>query len=289
MKEYDVIIIGGGPAGASCALYCARGGLDALMLYGGASALCRAELIQNFYGAGTVTGKELYARGIEQAKGVGCDVKNEEATFASFDGERFVVSTAAGEYAGKRLAIATGAARKSADIAGLKELEGKGVSYCAVCDAFFYRKKRVGVLGNGEFARHEYEVLKRSAAEVVLFTNGGEASFDASPVFTQKLKRVSSGADGKVNGAELDDGTVVAVDGLFVALGVLGSSAIAKSMGVLTDPSGAILTDSNGMTNVAGLYAAGDCTVGIKQVAKAANDGMNVAMAIIKDLKGAGE
>ena len=285
---YDVIIIGGGPAGGSAALYAMRGGLATAIIHSGSSALHRAERIENYYGSGALSGADLYDRGIEQARALGVAVIDGQATFAQTDGEVFTVSATVGEYKAKRLVVATGAARKTVDIAGLKDYEGKGVSYCAVCDAFFYRKKRVGVIGAGEFAEHEYSAIKNVAGATYLLTDGETPSFTADNVATDRIARVI-GRDGRVGGVAFEGGKELELDGLFVAVGVLGSSAIAKSIGAFTDVNGAIITDEKGMTNVAGLYAAGDCTVGVKQVGKAVADGMTVGIALINDLKRGGK
>lgn len=285
---YDVIIIGGGPAGVSAALYAVRGGLATAIIHSGSSALHRAERIENYYGSGALSGADLYDRGIEQARALGVAVIDGQATFAQTDGEVFTVSATVGEYKAKRLVVATGAARKTVDIAGLKDYEGKGVSYCAVCDAFFYRKKRVGVIGAGEFAEHEYSAIKNVAGATYLLTDGETPSFTADNVATDRIARVI-GRDGRVGGVAFEDGTELELDGLFVAVGVLSSGAIAKSIGAFTDVNGAIITDEKGMTNVAGLYAAGDCTVGVKQVGKAVADGMTVGIALINDLKRGGK
>lgn len=283
-KIYDVIIIGGGPAGASAALYSARGGLSTCIVHSGVSALHKAHSIENFYGAGAVSGDELYERGLSQASAVGAELIDGEVTFCRYD-DLFFVSMGGGELTSRRLVIATGAARKTVDIVGIKELEGKGVSYCAVCDAFFYRNKRVGVIGSGSFAEHEYSAISRVASSTTLFTNGLEPSFSAPNVDKRKIVRVvRSEQTDRLAGVELEGGEFVELDGLFVAIGVMGATNIAKSMGVFTEGDG-IKVDGRGMTNIQGLYAAGDCTVGTKQVAKAVNDGMNVALSIIDDLK----
>ena len=285
-QDYDVIIIGGGPAGASTALYAARGGLSTLLLHNGNSALHKAECIQNFYGAGAISGDKLYDLGVEQARAVGATVINDQATFVSFDGNEFSVSLPKTVIKAKRLVMATGSARKTANIPGLKDLEGKGVSYCAVCDAFFYRKKSVGVLGAGEFAQHEYNALKNVVGSVVLLTDGAEPSFEADNVDTRKIERVLENG-GRFSGVKFEDGEQKELSGLFVALGVLGSQSLCKSLGVFTSDDGSVKVDENGMTNVKGLYAAGDCTGGVKQIAKATADGMRVGLSLIADLKGA--
>ncbi|MCM1367835.1 MAG: NAD(P)/FAD-dependent oxidoreductase [Roseburia sp.] len=283
-KLYDAIIIGGGPAGVSTALYAVRGGLSVALLHNGASALLRAERIENYYGTGATGGAELYETGLEQARAVGAEVISDSVTFAEFDGEMFSVTAVGGVYRARRLVAATGAARARADIDGIGELEGKGVSYCAVCDAFFYRKKRVAVVGAGEFAEHEYNALKAVVGEAYLLTNGEKPSFAAENTVESKIKRVF-GENGRFKGVEFADGTTLEADGLFIAIGVFGASALCKSMGVFTDKNGAIITDARGMTNIPGLYAAGDCTAGIKQIGKAVADGIRVGTSIVADIK----
>lgn len=278
--NYDVIIIGGGPSGVSAALYAARGGLDVLVLHTGVSALHRAERIQNYFGTGEISGAALYDAGIAQAESVGATVVKAQATFVAVDGQGFTVSTPNGDFRAHDLVLAVGATRKTAAVPGLTER--KGVSYCAVCDAFFYRKKTVAVIGAGEYAKHEYSVLRAVAEKTYLFTNGQTPSFETDATVTAKIKGIS-GADGMT--VEFDDGQKIDVDGIFVAIGVAGATDMAKSIGVMTDKSGAIKTDEFGMTNVSGLYAVGDCTNGIRQIAKAVNDGMNVGMRLLAKRK----
>lgn len=288
--DHDVIIIGGGPAGASAALYACRGGLSVCIVHNNASALEKAETIQNFYGAGTVSGKALYSTGLEQAAAVGGKIVVAEVTFVSRGADdAFEVTTTAEKLTAKRLVIATGASRRTLDIEGIKEYEGKGISYCAVCDAFFCRNKRVAVIGAGEYARHECGVLTVPAKELYSLTNGETPAFtaDGGQRIEKKIKRIVGAENGRVSAVEFEDGSAIEVDAVFVALGVMGSSAIAKSMGVVTDKSGAIAVDGRGMTNIEGVYAAGDCINGIKQVAKAVSDGMTVGYSLVADLKGA--
>ncbi len=280
-NNYDVIIIGGGPGGVSTALYAARGGLNVIVVHDGNSALNRAERIQNYYGTGDVSGSDLYQSGLAQAQAVGVTVVSSQVTFIRYDGESFSVSTPTAEYTAKRAVIATGAPRKSVNIEGVKELEGKGVSYCAVCDGFFYRKRNVAVIGSGEYAEHEYNALKNLAATTYLLTDGQTPSFTADNTITKKLKRIVE-SDGRVSAVEFDDGSEISVDGVFIAVGTLGSVGIAKSVGVMSDKNGAIVTDEHGMTNVSDLYAVGDCTAGIRQIGKAVADGIIVGMELVK-------
>ncbi len=288
-KIYDAIIIGGGPAGVSASLYAARGGLDVCILHTGMSALHKAKRIENYYGPGAVSGKALYDSGIVHAKSLGVEVIEAQATSVSGGADNFTVTSTAGELTSRRLVIATGAARKTADIPGVREYEGRGVSYCAVCDAFFVRGKRAAVLGSGEFAEHECGVLSSVCSEVLLLTDGAKAAAVPSGVrvITEKIAR-ADGNGGRLDKVIFESGAALNVSALFVALGVMSAADIAKSMGVITDKSGAIATDARGMTNIEGLYAAGDCTAGIRQVGKAVSDGITVGMSLIKELKKAG-
>ena len=284
VEIYDAIIIGGGPSGVSAALYIVRGNKSVCLIDGGGSALLKAHRVDNYYGVGTVSGEGLYKSGLKQASRVGATVINGQATACSYDGISFSVTVGGEEIKSRTLVIATGASRSTADIDGLKDFEGRGVSYCAVCDAFFYRNKRVGVIGAGGYAEHELNALKGVVGEACLFTDGETPSFSTdTKVYTQTISRISG--DERVSGVELGDGTKVDIDGVFVALGVLGAVGIAKSVGVLTNDSGEIIVDGRGMTNIDGLYAIGDCTAGIKQVARAVNDGLTVGTDILKRLK----
>ena len=141
-----VIIIGAGPAGISAALYAVRGNLDPLVINNGIGALEKAEKIENYYGLEhPLSGQELYDTGIAQAKALGVRILDAQVLgVGGFD--TFVVKTTEGEFETQSLILATGSKRAAPKIPGVKEFEGKGVSYCAICDAFFYRGKDVAVL-----------------------------------------------------------------------------------------------------------------------------------------------
>lgn len=169
--------------------------------------------------------------------------------------------------------LATGASRAVPRIPGLTALEGKGVSYCATCDAFFYRGKQVTVLGSGEYALHEAQTLLPVAAQVTVLTNGEAPAADFPPqitVRTEKIARLEG--EQRLSGIQLDSGEILPADGLFVALGVAGSTALARKIGAAVEGN-RILTDERMMTTVPGLFAAGDCTGGLLQVAKAVYEG----------------
>lgn len=269
----NVVIIGAGPAGVSAALYTARAGVDTTVLTKGPGALVRAEGIENYYGVpGPVSGAELERRGIEGAEAVGVKFVHTEAVGLTFT-DKLTVETLAGDFPADAVILATGASRAAPPVPGLAALEGRGVSYCATCDAFFYRGKDVAVLGSGEYALHEIAALLPLAKSVTLLTGGAEltASFPAQvAVRTQKVEAIL-GPD-KVSGVQLAGGEVLPVDGVFVAMGVAGSTALARKMGAQVEGS-KIVVDDKMMTTIPGLFAAGDCTGGLLQVAKAVYEG----------------
>ena len=288
-----IIIIGAGPAGISAALYAARGNMDPLVINNGIGALKKAEKIENYYGlARPVSGEELYQNGIIQAKNLG--VRILEAQVLGLGGfDTCEVKTTEGSFEAVSVILATGSRRATPDIPGLKDLEGRGVSYCAVCDAFFYRGKSVAVLGNTDFALHEAEELKQSAASVTILTNGKTPQFSKQPemeVNTMEIRAIEG--EEKVSGIRLqgeitaqgtDNGSsFLAADGVFVAMGTAGSTEMARQMGAQLTEKGNVMVNQKMETTIPGLYAAGDCTGGLLQIAKAVSEGAQAGISAIQ-------
>ena len=269
----NIVIIGSGPAGVSAALYAVRAGVDTTILTKGPGALDRAEKIENYYGfAEPISGAELERRSIENAKRLGVQFVTAEAVGLTWT-DRLTVETLAGDYPADAVILATGAARAVPRIPGLAGLEGHGVSFCAACDAFFYRGKDVAVLGSGEYALHEVQALLPVAGSVSLLTNGAPLTAQFPPevkVYPQKVDAILG--EKVVTGVQLSGGETLAVSGVFVALGVAGSTALARKIGAAVDGN-RIVVDAAMQTTVPGLYAAGDCTGGLLQVAKAVYEG----------------
>ena len=140
----DVIIIGAGPAGISASLYAKRGNLDVLVLYNDGSTVSEAHKIDNYYGfPGGISGEELYNNGINQAKQLGIETKKTEVVGIENLGNHFNLKTTKGDFEALAVVLSTGNKKLKPNIQGVKEFEGKGVSYCAICDAFFFRNKNV--------------------------------------------------------------------------------------------------------------------------------------------------
>lgn len=281
-----IVIVGSGPAGCSAALYAARAGMETTVISKGIGALQKAEQIQNYYGFEEgITGAELYRRGVAGAQAVGTQFVTAEVVGLDY-AATLVVQTTAGDYPADAVILATGTGRIAPKIAGLAEHEGRGVSYCATCDAFFYRGKTAAVLGTGEYALHEVQALLPLAGKVILCTNGEPltAEFPAGVTLcTEKLEAIEG--EETVTALRLAGGGLLPADGLFVALGVAGSAALARKLGAPVE-NGRIVVDEKMQTGIPGLFAAGDCTGGMLQVCKAVYEGALAATEAIKQIRG---
>ena len=241
MEKTDLLVIGAGPAGISAALYARRGGLSVTVVTKGieTGGLSKAEKIENYYGfAEPISGKELLRRGAAGARRLGVEIVEEELLALSFNDtfDGFKAASRQHEWEASAVVLAAGASRRTLPIPGIAEFEGKGVSYCAICDAFFYRGKKVAVIGSGEYAVHEAQVLLPHAEMVTLLTNGGEGQEIETGM--RKIGAMLDGADVKV--------------------------------------------DVHQATNVPGLFAAGDCTGGLLQVAKAVHEGAEAGLSALR-------
>ena len=283
-----VIIIGSGPAGISAALYARRGGADVTVISKGAGGLTTAEWVENYYGfAEPISGAELEQRGIAGAERLGVRFETDEvlAVLPVEEGRGFRLEAACRMYAADAVILAAGASRRILSIPGLRDFEGRGVSYCAICDAFFYRGKKVAVIGAGDYALHEAEILRPHAAQLSLLTNGEEPSVaisDGIAVQTQKIVRIEGAR--RVQHIVFDDETGMDVDGIFMAIGTAGSMELARKLGVVLSD-GKIAVGKHMETNVLGVYAAGDCTGGLLQIAKAVYEGAEAGLAAVQYLR----
>ena len=287
MKMEKLIIAGAGPAGVSAALYAVRSGITPLVLHKGGGALEKAVKIENYYGLPhPVTGAELYKNGLKQLESFQVPVVEEELLAVEYDGD-YTVRTTEHTYHSKALILATGAKRNPLALKELKKYEGSGISYCAVCDDFFYRGKEVAVLGNGPYALHEAKVLEPLAAKVTILTNGKEADFngeDTASIQIETKKVISAGGDETLSYVQLEDESRLPISGLFVALGTADSTDIARKLGLIIE-NNHILIEPDTSTPLPGLYAAGDCTGGMLQIAKAVYEGAMAGTRAVNYLK----
>lgn len=269
---YDVIVIGGGPAGVSASLYAKRSNLNVLLIHNGISNLDKAVKIDNYYGfKDGISGTQLYNDGLLQAENIGVIVKKEEVTSILFNDNGFSVKTPLNMYNCNSIVIATGNKKVSPNIDGLNNFEGKGVSYCAICDSFFFKNKKVCILGSGEYAIEEANVLSNVTDNVTILTNGENIKADTKfDVINKTIKKFDG--DNKLSKVVFDDDSEVDTDGLFVALGEASAIDFAKSLGIIVDGIN-IKVNSDMSTNIKGIYACGNITGGLLQVSKAVYEG----------------
>ncbi len=284
---YDCIIIGKGPAGISGAIYISRSNLKVLVIGKDDTALKKAHLIENYYGfENPISGEELFENGIKQAKKQNIDIKNDEVVDIKWNNNTFAVITVNSEYEAKTILLATGKSRNPANIRGVKEFEGRGISYCAICDGFFYKNKKIAVIGSGEYAIREAEILKNISDDVTIFTNGRELPQNRSVEITNYIEGKIDAIKGKEKASKivLEDNTEYDIDGIFIAEGTASSVDFAKKLGIFLDNNN-IKVDENMQTNIPGIYAAGDCTGGLLQISKAVYDGAKSGLSIAKKVK----
>jgi len=279
---YDCIIIGGGPAGLSASFYTIRAGLKTLIFAKDTGALEKAH-VENYFGfEKPVKGTELIAASRENALRLGGEISENEVTGVTFVAEGFVVSDAeGGRYLAKTVVIANGKSLSKPSVPGLQKFVGAGVSRCAVCDGFFFRGKRVGVLGSGSYARAEASELSPLAASVTVFTNGRAPDFESFKDISVNTAKISGvlGEDSFL-GLVTEAGEIT-LDGMFIAEGVASADALAAKLGLLTD-NGMIAVDSGAATNIPGVFAAGDCTGTPYQVSVAVGEGAKAGLSVIE-------
>ncbi len=286
---YDVVIIGKGPAGAQAGIYLGRAGFKTLILYKDGGSLTKTDYIENYYGYGQpIEAARLLHEGVEQAKRFNVEFKEDEVVmFLSSEDNKILIKGLKEEYTASYVIIAAGMARKSLNVPGLKDYEGKGISYCVTCDGFFFRNRKVAIIGYTRFAEHELNDLLMFTKNAYLVTNGKKVEFDTSAVADVTVidKQINLiYGDEFVKGIEFIDGTREEFDGIFIAYGTADASSFCVKSGIATDRS-KILADDDKMTNIDRIYAAGDCINTFMQVATAVSDGALAARSVIERLK----
>jgi len=279
-----VIIIGYGPAGISAAIYLKRAGIDPLVIGKDLGALeGYADLIENYYGfSEPIEGKKLIEQGIEQAKRLKIEVLHDSVISLKPGETGFTVVTTKHKYQAHSVLLSTGKTRTTLNIPGFIKYRGKGISLCATCDGYFYRKKKLAIIGCGAYMLHELEYLNRLTSDITVFTHGNDLDSDLEyPIIKDQI--LSFKGTDKVTHIETTQG-LYPIDGVFIALGVPSSIDFASQLGVIVEKN-SLVVDENYQTNVEGLFAAGDIIGGKLQIAKAVYDGMEAADAIYQYLK----
>lgn len=296
-KIYDVVIIGAGPAGMTAAVYTSRANLSTLMLERGipGGQMANTEEVENYPGFDTILGPELSTKMFDHAKKFGAEYAYGDVT-EIIDGEEYkTIKAGAKEYKTRAIILSTGAEYKKMGVPGEKELGGRGVSYCAVCDGAFFKQKNLVVVGGGDSAVEEGVYLTRFADQVTIVHRRDKlraqkilqdrafANEKINFIWNATLKEINE-ANGKVGSVTLQstvDGTEteLATDGVFIYIGMLPLTKPFESLGILNE-NGYIVTNDNMETAVPGIFAAGDVREKtLRQIVTATGDGSIAAQA----------
>ena len=281
-KEYDVVILGTGPAGLQAAIHAARKKVSVLVMgKESRSSLFHAH-VENFCCIFNLAGEDMLSAGRQQAVNFGAEMLEEDVLKISTDGNRLKILTESGdEIASKTLIISTGTSRNKLGVGGEKELLGRGVSYCVECDANFYKGEDIAVIGgasaavSGALMMLEYAKTVHLVSDGLDVTEALENELKNSAVNLQTGKKVAeiSGSD-SVSGIVLDDGSKIPVSGVFIELGAKGIMELATHLGIQLDDEMKYIDVNRKMeTNIPGIYAAGDITGPPWQMAKAVGEG----------------
>lgn len=290
-KIYDVVIIGAGPAGMTAAVYTSRANLSTLMIERGipGGQMANTEEVENYPGFETILGPELSTKMFDHAKKFGAEYAYGDVS-EIIDGEEYKIIKSGGkEYKARAIILSTGAEYKKMGVPGEKELGGRGVSYCAVCDGAFFKGKNLVVVGGGDSAVEEGVYLTRFADKVTIVHRRDKlraqkilqdrafANEKIDFIWNATVKQVNE-ANGKVGSVTLMstiDGseTEFAADGVFVYIGMDPLTSPFTSLGILND-AGYIVTDEKMETSVPGIFAAGDVRDKmLRQIVTATGDG----------------
>ena len=293
---YDLIVLGGGPAGLNAALYAARSNLKVMLMsriLGG--AIAEAHKVENWLGTKSISGMDLVNNFIEHVKSYNVEIKEEEIKGIRKKNSYFEVN---GNYQAKKVIIALGTERRKLDVEGEHKFLGKGVSYCATCDGAFFKDKVAGVVGGANSAADAALLLADIAKKVYVIYRG--KSLRAEPkrveiigknkkieiIYNANVKEIKG--EKMMKSALLDNGREIQMDGLFVEIGAVPAATIAKEIGAELCEDGHIKVDQRQSTNIKGIFAAGDITSNsnrFKQVITAAAEGAIAARSAYEEMK----
>lgn len=303
MEEiYDLAILGAGPAGICAAIYATRGKLNTLWLekkFVQGGQIVDTYEVDNYPGLPGITGLDLGEAMVKHAEKLGIKPKREPVLSIEEEGGLKVIRTKKNRYMAKAVILACGAAHRQLGIPGEEELSGMGVSYCATCDGAFFQDGTVAVVGGGNVAVEDAILLSRTCKKVYLVHRRDELRadkvlqdklfkcanvemvWDSVPTVIEGTDKVE---DIKVHNVKTDEGKTIAVDGVFIAVGILPNTEKFKGL-VDLDESGYIIAGEDGVTSTPGIFAAGDIrTKNLRQVVTAVADGANAVISAEKIL-----
>jgi len=300
-KVYEVIIIGGGPAGLSAAIYTARSGRRALVIEKGAigGQAINTSLVENYPGFEAISGIDLTQAMYRQAKKFGIDETYGEVTGVEVKDGAKIVKTSQGDFEAKVIIIAAGLERQKLGVPGEKEFTGRGVSYCATCDGAFFRDQRVAVIGGGNAALTEALELARFASKVTVIHRRNELramkilqdkAFNEPKInflWDSAVEEIVGDTAVKkitVRHVKSREKATLEVSGVFMAVGFTPNTGYLKGI-LKMDENGSIITNDKMETSAPGIFAAGDIRSGsIRQLIASAGDGAVAAVSAEKYL-----
>jgi thioredoxin reductase (NADPH) len=299
-EDYDLAIIGAGPAGLSAGVYALNSGIKTIIFDNieQPSMMTLAHLVTNYLGLPDVTGYELYEKFKAHLTKMGGKIKSEAVEKIERSRDGWKIKTSDAEYFTKSIIIATGSKHRKAGIKGEDTFFGKGVSYCATCDGPLFKGKNVVVLGGGNSAISAANYLAGIGCKVTIIYRRRREDMKAQEVEVQKAERAGAKfvferevkeilGSTRVEGVLLNDGTKVQADAVFVYIGEVPLSVIAKDIGIETDENGYIKVNERKETNIKGVFAAGDVsTTPLRQIITAAADGAIAALSAAAYLRG---
>jgi thioredoxin reductase (NADPH) len=302
-KSYEVIIIGGGPAGLTSALYASRARLSTLLIENGlfGGQMTTTELIENYPGfPQAVTGDELSRLMEEQAKRFGAETVNQEIVEVKLEGDLKSVRTSESSYLCKALIICTGTEYRKLGVPGENEFAGKGISYCATCDGAFFKDSQIFVVGGGDSALTEALFLTKFVKELTIIHRRDELR--ATKIYQErafanpKIKFLWNSVVQEIKGDQVVRSVLIRnvktgeinefeTDGVFLFVGLIPRTQFLKGL-IQMSEEGYIITDENCETSIKGIYAAGDCRKKLlRQIATAVGEGATAAFAAEKYLE----
>jgi thioredoxin reductase (NADPH) len=300
MEEYDLIIIGAGPAGLSAAIYAGRQGMKTLVLemMVGAGSGYMVPQMENYPGFEEISGKDLLALKTKQAEKHAIISKMEEVKSVKKIDDLMLIESSKSKYKARSIIIATGSRHRRLQVPGESDFLGRGVCYCATCDGPLYQGKKVLMIGGGNAAAQEALYLQSIGCYVTIVHRRDELRAekylqkkieekDIPIIWDSVVEEIKGDTVVKqvvLLNRKTDKVSTVDVDGIFIAIGDEPLNKVALNLGVEIDNEGYIITDKYQRTNIFRVYAAGDITGGVKQWLVAASEGAVAALSAQKDV-----
>ncbi len=297
-KTYDLIVLGGGPTAIGCAIYAARFAMDVLVIgkiFGG--LIATTHLVENYPGITSTSGQGLMDMFKEHMNSLSIPYISDEIRSIENADDHFILHSFFQKFNAKSVVIATGSERKKLGIPGEAKFAGRGVSYCATCDGPFYKDKTVCVIGGSDSAAKEALFLSQNVKKVYIIYRGEEIR--AEPINKKRVEEnhkieiiyrtniVEIKGDNTVKSVIFDNGTEFEVDGVFIEVGSIPNSDLAKRIGVKTNEKDEIIINRKSETNIPGIFAAGDVAdAPFKQAITGVAEGVIAAYAAFDFIKG---